>query len=57
MDKCIALERKKSKYLINTLLLASANMSIVNAIPDLMPEENNTWTFGVKKTIRKSGKI
>tara|TARA_B100000963_G_scaffold191506_1_gene166544 strand:- start:27 stop:200 length:174 start_codon:yes stop_codon:yes gene_type:complete len=57
MDKCIALERKKRKYLVNILLLVSANISTVNAIPDLMPEENNTCTFGVKKTMRKSGKI
>ena len=57
IDKCTALAKKNRIYLFNPLKLTKPNIRLANAIPDLIPDENKTCTFGVKNTIKKRGKI
>ena len=57
MDRCTIAESKNKRYFRNTFFDTKPIIRIANAIPDLMPDENRTCTFGVKNTIKKRGSI
>lgn len=57
IDKWTIPENANKKYLMNPLVAIKAIIRIAKAIPDLIPDENNTCTFGVKKTIKNKGRI
>ena len=57
IDKWTIPENANKKYLMNPLVAIKAIIRIAKAIPDLIPDENNTCTLGVKKTIKNKGRI
>lgn len=57
IDKCTITDNANKKYLLKPLVAAKAIIRIAKAIPDLIPDENNTCTLGVKKTIKNKGRM
>ena len=57
IDKWITLDNPNKIYFGNPLKYMKDIMSIVNEIPDLIPEANKFDTIGVKKIIRNIGNI
>ena len=57
IDKWIMLDNPNKIYFHNPLEYMKEIISIVNEIPDLIPEANKFDTIGVKKIIRNIGNI
>jgi|TARA_B100001971_G_C18159033_1_gene520323 hypothetical protein len=57
IDKWIRIDSTNKMYCLAPFKYMIATISIVNAIPDLMPEANKFIILGVKKTIRNKGNI
>ena len=57
IDKWITLDNPNKIYFGNPLKYMKEIISIVNEIPDLIPEANKFDTIGVKKIMRNIGNI